>query len=519
MYMLPNAPLVRCLFSLALTGAFWPCASGQDERGENPNGQSLSPAVSERLLNEAHLRAEAERWRSNGYADIPVEVLPASVREVLGVTSGAIAPERFFTRDVQRVLLGKDNGVPVLAGADAAAWIEAWRRNGWPDIAVASLPAKVREALGMEKGTIPPEVFFGPKMQKALATHLGPLASVDTPEAVVDITHPSVSPHDREALRMAVERRFGTGAVLVTDPTLLRAFHEHADNETALRDAIEKAIPSLPAEMRQSLSAGFHVEMEDNATLGPLVTETAPDWLPTEQVLERISAPARMALAPYRHLLDERWELMRKLPDLPLETRRAAQEFLGNMRKPVPTASLYSSEDLQKIESAKERGYFEADGAPIGTQLLAAIEQDRKRANEHGARLGDGFLVREIFLQQDMGLPTVPAADIAPGSRNYVMAGLDASSQIYSRSSFGPVLLVRESAAAEFRPHVPNLFIAGHDGTVTWTKYDTGVWTTTVSGFNGRRVFHISVEAKLDGAERDRFVAMATTIIDGGYGF
>ena len=92
------------------------------------------------------------------------------------------------------------------------------------------------------------------------------------------------------------------------------------------------------------------------------------------------------------------------------------------------------------------------------------------------------------------------------------------SSQIYSRSAFGPRLHVEESNAANFIPHIPNLTIAGHDGTVTWEKHDTGAWTTTVSGFNGRKVFHVSVETKLDGHLRDQFVEMARTIIESGYG-
>ena len=520
MSIVQSTTLAGWLLGAAVASLFLQHASAEGRQKESRQHEHLPQAIVAAMLDEANLRAEAKRWRRDGYPDIPVEALPAEVRDMLGVTEGTIPPEVFFTIDVQSAMFAARGGVPALDAeeTDPAALIELWRRNGWPDMPATALPAKVREALGIQEDTIPPEVFFGPQVQEALAEHGAPVPQVVVDEAIVDVAHPSVSHQDMEMLRQAVEQDLGPGTVIVTSPELLRAFEEHAGDEAALRAAIEKAIPSLPLEMRQSLKAGFNIELEDIQGPRPAATQSLePDWLPTQPVLERISSESRAALAPHRDLLDDRWELIRMLPELPPRTRRAAEEFLGRQRKPVPIASLYSEEALRTIERAKERGYFEAHGAPMGTQLLASIDQSEILASEDVA--GGVHWELDDYLARHPDLPTIPATHIEPESRNYVVAVQGASSQIYSRSSFGPVLHVQESNASEFQPHVPNLTIAGNDGTVTWTKHDTGAWTTTVSGFNGRKVFHITVEAQLEGAQRDRFVEMARSVIESGHGF
>ena len=63
------------------------------------------------------------------------------------------------------------------------------------------------------------------------------------------------------------------------------------------------------------------------------------------------------------------------------------------------------------------------------------------------------------------------------------------------------------------RPH-SDPTIAGHPANVAWALFENGAWTTTVAGYDGRRVHHVTVEKKLDGAERDRFVRFASDIIE-----
>ena len=212
---------------------------------------------------------------------------------------------------------------------------------------------------------------------------------------------------------------------------------------------------------------------------------------------------------------------------MPERTRRAAREFLGKLTEPVSAAELLPADVLREIERAQERGYFETPGAPSGTQLLAAIGQSELASNEAAIGPQDSLFAAPVAsysrLEDHIAIhadfPTVPTDYIKPGSRNYVVPTAGGSSQIYSSSAFGPRLHIEESDAVNFTPHIPNLTIAGNDGTVIWEKHEAGAWTTKVSGFNGRKVFHIAVEAKLEGNLRDLFVDMAKAIIESGYGF
>ena len=55
----------------------------------------------------------------------------------------------------------------------------------------------------------------------------------------------------------------------------------------------------------------------------------------------------------------------------------------------------------------------------------------------------------------------------------------------------------------------------GHDGSVTTHRHADGVWATTVVGFDGSHRYQVTVEAKLEGEERDEFVRAAIAMIEG----
>ena len=141
-------------------------------------GEALSSQeIAELLKDPSFLRRQAEHWRSAGYPDIPVEVLPPEVQDIVGRTEGVIPPETFFTAEVQNALLAATGEASEQADEGGPeARIARHRRNGWPDIPVAVLPKGVRKDLGLADGTIPPEVFYGAQMQEALTEHLGPVA-------------------------------------------------------------------------------------------------------------------------------------------------------------------------------------------------------------------------------------------------------------------------------------------------------------------------------------------------------
>ena len=155
---------------------------------------------------------------------------------------------------------------------------------------------------------------------------------------------------------------------------------------------------------------------------------------------------------------------------------------------------------------------------PRGSALLAMLRQVDSGITPAGQR---GALVpttREEFAEvADLEpLVRVPSAYLLDDSENHVLPGIDQATRLFSKSTFGDaaLLLVEQSDADGFHPHDPNLTIADRPGTVNSTQYADGKWTTTVAGFNGRRVHHVTVEAKLDDAEREAFVRFATTLIE-----
>ena len=183
------------------------------------------------------------------------------------------------------------------------------------------------------------------------------------------------------------------------------------------------------------------------------------------------------------------------------------------MRKPAPPP--VDSSYAKATERWRKQGYRDAPGAPRGTALLATIEQAKRSAREDGV---PGNAPTQAQFDEQMGgefIAPVPDELIAPGSKAHVLAEAGGVVRLYSRSAFdNAVLLVEETEADAFFPRDPNLTIAGHPATVSWSLFENGVWTTTVAGYDGRRVHHITVEKKLDGAQRERFVRLAAGIIE-----
>ena len=155
---------------------------------------------------------------------------------------------------------------------------------------------------------------------------------------------------------------------------------------------------------------------------------------------------------------------------------------------------------------------------PRGSALLATLRQVDSGITpdgEHGASLPT---TRDEFSQivDFRPLAQVSATYLQDDSENHVLPGIGQATRLFSKSTFGngALLLIEQSDADGFRPHDPNLTIAGRPGTVTSMRYADGKWSTTVAGFDGRRVHHVTVEAKLEDTERQEFVRFATTLIE-----
>lgn len=379
------------------------------------------------------------------------------------------------------------------------------REAGITHVPADALPAAVREALGLHDGErIPVERFFDPAFQDALVGH-------GITEALpVESYEPSADVLARPDVRAAIHGAFGPGVNIIATPEVLQALNDHPDDHEKLRDTVEQSIGELPTPMREQLASGFQLPGEARHA------ESVPfERLPTDEVLAKLDRGSRDALTRFRDLLDDHWALTDAMPTMTKQERKAATKFLAHMRKPSPPP--LDSPYARATEQWRKQGYRDAPGAPRGTTLLAAIEQAQRSARDRAVS-GNAPTAPAQFDEskhlRGETLASVPDELLAPGSKSHVLAEAGGVVRLYPRSTFdGAVLLVEETEADAFFPREPNLTIAGHPATVSWSLFENGVWTTTVAGYDGSRVHHITVEKKLDGAQRERFVHLAASII------
>ena len=376
------------------------------------------------------------------------------------------------------------------------------REAGVSGIPVDSLPSGMAEALGLDPGTtIPIERFLDPAFQDAMLEH-GALETTPTGEAY-EVT-PDVL---RSTGVLEAIRNEHPNAVVIDDLAVLQAFRDHADDDEALRVALEAAVDDLPYEHRKALAGGFQLPGDVRHPPDSLPYER----LPTEDVLARLDPADRDLLATHRDLLDDHWSLMDAMPSMDEDERAAASKFISRMRRSVtPGFSEYD----EAAERWKQQGYRDMPGTPRGSVLLSTVGQAERFAREDAGI--DPPSTHAAFADFVSGsLPHVPDEYVMPDSRNHVLPAVDHAVRLYSRSKFdGALLMVEQTRADAFLPRDPSLTIAGHPGNVLWTLHGNGAWTTTVAGFDGRNVHHITVEAKLEGSERDEFVRFATGIIE-----
>lgn len=224
---------------------------------------------------------------------------------------------------------------------------------------------------------------------------------------------------------------------------------------------------------------------------------------PTDEILARMRPERVEALADYRHLLDDDWALIDALDKMDSRTRAAAREFLGKSRPPEPIEAIEAMippELKEQIRLAQERGWYEVDSPARGQSLLR--EAARLDASDGAARLA-----RSSLSDYDEYVPGTAASysfDMPGGGRLEVVAD----------TVFGGVLYAEKSEAGHVYPNDPNLHILGHDASVTTSKYADGVWATTVTAFDGSYRYRITLEKKLEGENRDKFVRMATAMIE-----
>ena len=218
----------------------------------------------------------------------------------------------------------------------------------------------------------------------------------------------------------------------------------------------------------------------------------------TDEVLARMRPEHVEALADHRYLLDDEGKLLLAIGDMRGVEHAAAMEFIAKMYKPEPIESMMSDEYRDFLRLSEERGWYDVPGPAMGSHLLREVEMMDAD--------GEAQLSRTFLEFDEHNAQTV-------GGYSFVFPGYERM-EVHPDTKFGAVLYIEKTQADGMHVHDPNLFIAGHDATVSVGKHDDGVWVTIVNAFDGRHLYRVVLEKKLEGAEREEFVRMATELIE-----
>ena len=298
---------------------------------------------------------------------------------------------------------------------------------------------------------------------------------------------------------------------LGTEEELLERLAEHYgdDVETEITPELSRVLRAIEAgdddELREVLSDIVGQDVRLPSPGHPVLHEGGDrmhERFSTDEILARMRPEHVEALADHRHLLDDEQQLFLVIGDMEGLEPAAALEFIAKMTKPEPFESMRPPELRENLRLSRERGWYDMPGPAMGSHLLREVEL---LGRDGAARL------RNEALEYDENLDL-----IAETSANYSFdfPGYERT-EVFSETKFGGVMYIEKTQADHFKPHEANLFIAGHDGTVTIGKHADGVWVTNVSAFDGRHLYQVVIEKKLEGTERDEFVRMATDLIEG----
>ena len=89
------------------------------------------------------------------------------------------------------------------------------------------------------------------------------------------------------------------------------------------------------------------------------------------------------------------------------------------------------------------------------------------------------------------------------------------TTQVFADNKFDAVLHIEKNAVDDVYFDDANLTVAGHDASVTVGKHGDGTRVTTVTAFDCRHLYEVALDTKVEGAEREAFIQMATRMIEG----
>ena len=183
-------------------------------------------------------------------------------------------------------------------------------------------------------------------------------------------------------------------------------------------------------------------------------------------------------------------------------------------RAVVPPDQLESAEKMYK--DLKENGYYEDLEDPSDAEFVTALVAARQaRAAQIGKAMDSdelGFYDLDADESDFSKMPFTPRiiSDefLTASSKSYLLPASHTARQFHTNSKFGN-LIIDEEHGVTTTLGIPNIEVAGYQGTFAYSKHPGCKWSTTLYLLVGDRFFMFQTDRKLGGALTQQFLEMA----------
>ena len=169
-------------------------------------------------------------------------------------------------------------------------------------------------------------------------------------------------------------------------------------------------------------------------------------------------------------------------------------------------------------DDIRNKGYIEKlDQPPRAEYVRARMKQRENDVRKAGRAanaqsLGYQKITESSIQELPFKVGKVPDGIVATSSENFVFRGDGAVKRLYTQTEFG-ALLIDEQDNTQIQLEEPNVQVGGLPATLVHQKHAGGKWATVLYATNGRRVFIVESDKRLEGNKQKAFLSFAESLI------
>lgn len=183
-----------------------------------------------------------------------------------------------------------------------------------------------------------------------------------------------------------------------------------------------------------------------------------------------------------------------------------------------------SDPDIKRLDDIRDYGYMHSlERKTLCDSFLAEINYVDRYAKKHNLRMKDnptGFVPLNAYDAKRHLMALVDTQIIRTGSRNYISTDKSHVTRIYTKTDFGPlmVLHMRDGPFFLYPPEfaIERFEIVGEMADVFIEKHTKKKWSTTIVVSVGKSFYRIESGLKLEGEELQKFMGFVKDLIENG---